>query len=128
MKFKFTCLPVFSLAVIAGALVFACSEDKTVFIPENILSKEEYAKVLTDLSLAESAANLNIKNVRIDKIDSAYAFDPLKENGVSKSKYDSTALFYAEHPDLYNEVYDQVLTKLSEMQSAKKTVTDSVKK
>lgn len=128
MKFKLTRLFVFFVPVISAALIISCSEDKTVSIPENILSKEEYAKVLTDLSLAESAANLNIKNVRIDKIDSTYAFDPLKENGVSRSKYDSTALFYAEHPDLYNEVYDEVLTKLSEMQSAKKAVTDSVKK
>lgn len=100
-----------------------------MIIPGGILSREEYVTVLRDLSLAESAANLNVKNVRIEKTDSVYAFDPLKENHVSRGKYDSTALFYSNHPDLYKEVYDEVLKQLSEMQAKRKSVVrDSVKK
>lgn len=114
-------------AIIAAALV-SCKEEKQARVPDTILSKEKFTKVLIDLSLAESAANLNIKNVRIEKIDSTYAFDPLKENNVSKEQYDAAALFYTEHPDLYKEVYDEVLKTLTEMQAKKKTVTDSVKK
>ena len=111
-------------------MVFSCSkEDDQLVIPEGVLTKEEYIKVLTDLSLAESAANLNILNVKIEKMDSVYAFDPLQENNVSRGKYDSTALFYSQHPKEYKEIYDEVLKRLSEMESNRKgTVKDSAQK
>ncbi|MCW3077381.1 MAG: hypothetical protein JWO32_1990 [Bacteroidetes bacterium] len=119
--------PLLLTLLVAG--MFSCSNEEEIKIPENILSKEQYTRVLTDLALAESAANLNIKNVRIEKTDSTYAFDPLKENNISKARYDSSALYYAEHPELYKEVYDEVLKRLSEMQSKRKGVlTDSLKK
>ncbi|MGZ4090310.1 MAG: DUF4296 domain-containing protein, partial [Bacteroidia bacterium] len=85
----------------------SCSkEEEELVIPEGILSKDEYVKVLTDLSLAESAANLNIQGLKLEKMDSAYAFNPLKENNVSRGKYDSTSLFYSQHPQEYKEIYE----------------------
>ncbi|MBI2721896.1 MAG: DUF4296 domain-containing protein [Bacteroidetes bacterium] len=114
-----------SLLVLLGS----CSGDnKSVSIPDHILSKEKYADVLVSLALTESAANLNIKNVKIEKLDSAYSFDPLKEKKISRAQFDSTASFYSEHPDLYKEVYDEVLKRLSEMESKRKVIIDSVKK
>jgi hypothetical protein len=108
----------------------SCKEDGSeASVPKGILSKQEYAKVLTDLALAESAANLNVKNVRIEKLDSTYAFNPLKENKVSAGKFDSTALFYSQHPELYKDIYDEVLRSLTEMQEKRKAqVRDSIKK
>jgi hypothetical protein len=41
---------------------------------DNILNKELFSKVLVEFALAESAANLNIKGVSVQKIDSVYAF------------------------------------------------------
>jgi hypothetical protein len=116
------------LTLSAALILLACKEEKHVSVPDHILSKEKFVRVLVDLSLAESAANLNVKNVRIEKIDSTYAFDPLKENQVSKEQYEASALFYTEHPDLYKEVYDEALKTLTEMQVRKKLITDSVKK
>jgi len=95
----------------------ACSKEKTVQVPNGILSKEAFAKVLVDFALAESAANTNVKNVPVMKIDSSYAFNPLKENKVSKATYDSTIAFYSEHIQLYKEVYELVLTELGAMQT-----------
>jgi hypothetical protein len=117
------------LIVFAAGSFFSCSDDNEVKIPSGVLDKEEYVSVLTDLALAESAANLNVKNVRIEKLDSTYAFDPLKEHHISSEKYNATARFYAEHPDLYKEVYEEVLKRLSELESGRKgTVKDSLKK
>jgi len=105
----------FSLAL---ALV-ACGKnvEKEVEIPAGILSQEQFTKVLTDFALAESAANMNIKNVIIQKTDSVYAFDPLLENNVRKSQYDSTVFYYTARPELYKKVYEQVLEALSELQA-----------
>lgn len=100
-------------------LLVACSknEEKEVEIPAGIMSEDSFAKVLTDFALAESAANLNVKNVVGQKIDSTYAFDPLKENKISQGKYDSTVSFYVSQPKLYKKVYENVLVRLSEMQA-----------
>ncbi|MBA3664995.1 MAG: DUF4296 domain-containing protein [Bacteroidetes bacterium] len=118
----------FSVFLFSIAVSCSSSQDE-VKIPEGILSREEFIKVITDLSLAESAANLNVKNVKMEKMDSVYAFNPLKENKISRGKFDSTASFYARHPKLYKEVYDEALKKLTEMEAARKgTVKDTLKK
>ena len=112
--------------------IFACNnEEKEIIIPNNILSKEQYKKVLIDFALAESASNLNIKNATGMKIDSIYAFNPLKENNVSKQKYDSTLMFYSKNPKLFKEIHDEILLTLSGMQDARKNSgikKDSLKK
>ncbi|MCE3259520.1 MAG: hypothetical protein K0S12_1161 [Bacteroidetes bacterium] len=115
--------------LLATFALLSCEEaDDEVQIPPGILTKEEFSKVLADLALAESAANLNIKNVKIEKTDSAYAFDPFGENHITQAKYDSSALFYSKHPELYKEAYDEALRLLSEMQALGAAKKDSLKK
>ncbi|MBA3680161.1 MAG: DUF4296 domain-containing protein [Bacteroidetes bacterium] len=92
-------------------------------LPANILNEEEFTKVIVDFALAESTSNINVKNLPADKMDSLYTFNPLTENNVSKSQYDSTITFYSKHPALYKKVYDNVLEELSKMQIK----TDSAK-
>jgi hypothetical protein len=117
----------FSLTI----LFVSCGKnaEKKVEIPAGILNQEQFTKVLTDFALAESAANMNIKNVIIQKTDSVYAFDPLLENNVRKSQYDSTILFYTANPELYKKVYENVLVALSELQAKRNTIkVDSISK
>ena len=104
-----------------GAL--ACNnQEKEIIIPANILSKEQYKKLLIDFALAESASNLNIKNATGMKLDSIYAFNPLIENNVTKATYDSTVVFYSKNPKLFKEIHDDILITLSEMQDVRNRV------
>lgn len=105
-------------------LLAACHKEKEVNIPDGILDKPQFAKLLADLALAESAANMNIKNVAVYRIDSTYAFNPLKENNVSQAQYDSTIAFYSAHTELYKEVYEEALNLLNELQTRR----DSLKR
>jgi hypothetical protein len=109
----------FSFSLLVFLTLFACGkkQEEAVKIPRGILSEEIFTKVLTDFALAESASSMNIKNVAITKIDSVYAFNPLTENKVTKSQYDSAISFYVSHPDLYKKIYENVLVALSEMQA-----------
>lgn len=110
-----TCL----LVCTAALLCASCWEkrENTVKVPEGIMSEEVFTKVLTDMSLAESAATMNVKNVTVNKTDSVYAFDPLKENNVTKAKFDSAVAFYVNYPELYKKVYENVLVALREMET-----------
>lgn len=106
------------------ALLFVTCEsgDETATIPPGILSEEEFARVLTDFSLAEGAANMNVKNLPIQHLDSAYAFDPLKDNNIRQGQYDSTIKHYSTQPELYKRVYEKVLQNLTELEAARNAI------
>ena len=100
--------------------------DKEAELPPGILNKEQLTKILTDFALAESAATMNIKNANLRVTDSVYAFNPLKDNNVRQSQYDSSIAYYVNHTELYKEVYENVLVALSEIQSKRNPgVTDT---
>ncbi len=118
----------FSLVII---LATSCGTNKNEeTLPNAVLDKKTFATVLTRFLIAESATNLNIKNADITKFDSVYAFNPLKENNITKAQYNLTLAFYAKYPKLYKEVYDDALQQLSELQTQKRAVTvaDSINK
>jgi len=105
-------------SIVAFVIMITAScagEKETTVIPDGILAPEKMRVVLTDFALAESAAVLNIRNVPLNHVDSVYAFDPLSENGVRKTQFDSSVKFYAENPSLYKQIYDSVLVTLSQM-------------
>ncbi len=106
-------------------LCFACGHDEesSVTIPENILNEEQFTALLTDFALAEGAAGMNVKQVPPAKFDSVYAFDPVSDNKVRRSQYDSTLAFYSLHPKLYKKIYENVLENLSRMQTSRNTQT-----
>lgn len=95
---------------------FSCEQKEDTALPAGILNEEKFAMVLTDFALSEGAANMNIKNLPIHQLDSAYAFDPLNDNNVRKGQYDSTVKYYSLHPEIYKRVYEKVLQNLSEME------------
>ncbi|MBX3163361.1 MAG: DUF4296 domain-containing protein [Bacteroidetes bacterium] len=110
------------LIVVFSLFIFSCSQ-KTSETPANLIPRETFVNVLVDFALAESAANMNIKNVAFNKTDSVYNFNPLEENNVTKAQYDSALLFYSAHTELYKEIYQDVLVRLNAMQ----TQRDSLK-
>jgi hypothetical protein len=95
-------------------------EDRTP-IPPGVLDEEAFARLLVNIAVTESAANLNIRGMPIQKFDSAYAFDPLSEQGVRKATYDSTIRFYSAHPEKYKRVYDSVLVHLTDLKTKRST-------
>jgi hypothetical protein len=112
-------------------IFYQCSQNnlESEGAQDNILNKELFSKVLVEFALAESAANLNIKGVSVQKIDSVYAFDPLYENKVRKSQYDSTLIYYAHHPKEYKLIYENVLVVLSKLEAKHSLVkTNTIKK
>lgn len=119
----------FIASILCIIFMLTACEDKTkdIPIPKNILSIEKIGKVLSDYALAESAANLNIKGVIHTQIDSTYAFNPLIENNIRQSQFDSSLDFYCSHGDLYKKVYENVLDRLTEFESKKNNMHDSIK-
>ena len=95
------------------------SKKKEQEVPDYILSPHKLSRLLVDFAIADCAANMNIKNVPVGKIDSVYDFNPLVDHGIRQSHYDSSLLFYSGHPELYRQVYDSVLVILSEFKASR---------
>lgn len=107
------------ILIIISCLLFSCkpvNEDE-ISVPKNLLSEEQLIQVLTDTYLAESASGINVKAVTGEKFDSAYIFNPLKDNKISKEKFDSTLVFYTKHPKKLKIIYEKVLDRLSIIQA-----------
>lgn len=105
-------------SVMLCVLLFACSDETVVNIPETVLPKQKMAEVLMDVHLLESSMNLNVYNMdRIAAENTTPGFDILKKNNVTKQQYDQSFDFYSKHPALLNEIYDSVLNNLSKMQA-----------
>ncbi len=107
-------LSVFKYFTITSIVLISCSvKNDDVLIPKNILSKEETIKIITDCYLAEGASGINVKTVNGQNIDSVYLFNPLKDNNCQKAKFDSSILFYAKHPLILKQIYNDVLEQLN---------------
>lgn len=115
-------IKIFLLPLIFVLLV-SCgqTDEEENMVPDTILNEEQFTKILLDFALAESATNINVKNVPSEKADSTYAFDPLAENKVTRAQYDSAIAFYSKHPGIYKKIYENVLAALSKMQVKKDT-------
>ncbi len=111
-----------SIFVFCFVLFFlSCGEQKNeIKIPANVLDKEKFSQLICDFTMAEAATSVNVKNVFGNKSDSAYAFNPLYDNDITKKTFDTTVYFYSHHPALYKEVYELTLEKLSRLQSSRK--------
>ena len=98
-------------------LLFSCGEPEKQIttIPSSVLPKEKMAAVITDIHLAEAEANLNTLP---DSASTAQVgFQKIFEkNSISKAQYDSSLVFYVDHPELINEVYEIVMNELSKRQ------------
>ena len=110
---------IFSFIIFSSLLFFSCESKETeIDIPPNIMSEDKLVKVLTDCYLGEGASGINVKNVTGQKFDSAYLFNPLNDNKISRELFDSSISFYTKHPKVLKIIYDRVLDRLSQMQAS----------
>ena len=104
---------------IVSILLFSCKpareEDEPV--PDTVINEEQLVKVLTEAYLAEGASGINIKNVTGEKFDSAYVFNPLKDNNIEKAAFDSSMAYYTRHPKKLKIIYEKILERLSVVQA-----------
>lgn len=107
---------VFNLFIIS-LIVFSCKpkqeDDDT--IPSSMLTEEQFTQILTDAYLAEGASGINVKNATGEKFDSAYLFNPITDNNIRKSQFDSSMIYYTQHPKKLKLIYEKVLEKLSQL-------------
>ena len=93
-------------------LVTGC-KDNTVIIPPNILPKEELVPLLADLRIAQASVTIYEYTDTLKYNLEDYKRKILEKRNVTDAKFDASMKFYAEHPVLLQQIYEEVVNELS---------------
>ena len=93
----------------------ACSK-KTEISGKEFIPRDELVDMLVDLHLVDGITN-DRKFYRVyEDVDSVDLFGPILEKyQVSQQMFDTTIYEYSRHPEIFDQVYNDVLTKLNIM-------------
>lgn len=92
----------------------ACKKSETIS-GKAFLDREVLVDVLVDIHLADGVTNDRKFNRKYD-VDSIDVLSPiLEKHQVSREMFDTTLVVYSQHPDLFDQVYNDVLIKLNVM-------------
>jgi hypothetical protein len=97
------------------ALTFtACKKQKTITGKE-FMDRDALVSVLVDIHLMDGVTQDRKFGRKFD-VDSLEIFTPILEKyQVSKQMFDTTMFVYSRHPELLDQVYNDVLIKLNVM-------------
>lgn len=80
---------------------------------EGVIEKEKFIELLTDVQIME-AMNQFIKNKETDyNLDFSYQWI-YEKYGITEDEFRSSVLYYTQDPETYEEIYDEVIIKISD--------------
>lgn len=107
------------LNVFVFIFLIACTEKQPETIPADVLSQEKMTAVLVDVHLVEATMNLNVMSPGNIVIPDNYplSIDVLKKHQITKKQYFDSFIYYTQHPDVLNKIYEEVINDLSKLQA-----------
>jgi hypothetical protein len=106
---------------IITAIAFGCSppdEKKSVKIPDSIISPDSMVSLIADLQIVEATLR---EYKRLGKEDEArteaFLAEVFAKHQVTPQHYDSSTVWYEQHLQIYQQIYTDVVTRLSLMQT-----------
>lgn len=87
-------------------------------MPADIIPKAKFIKVMTDCRLAESAITLAMsKGEDRDKVTQYFYKSVWNKHKITVRDFDASIEYYSKNPKVMDEIFQKVVTNLSEMQS-----------
>lgn len=107
MKFRY---------LVITLLITACSSNK-VDIPNGVLPQDKMADVITDFQLLEAVhKDMGLFGIERKKVADTSFVIVFNKHDITMAEFDSSYSFYTSHPDLFEEVMNEVRENLSEME------------
>lgn len=97
------------LCCLAAAAVCACARR-----PEGVLTNRQMVDVLYDLHTAEGVLQISGYNYAHDAEVKAYYGVILAKHGITQAQFDSSLVWYIDHPQYFQRVYPKVMKRLQE--------------
>ncbi|MBP6334123.1 MAG: DUF4296 domain-containing protein [Bacteroidia bacterium] len=103
------------ILLIYFALSSGC-KDSQITIPPDVLSKEEMVSVLTDLRIAQASVTILEYTDTLQFKAEEYQTAILKRRGVTEIQFENSRKFYSDHPELLQQILEEVVNELSKAQ------------
>jgi uncharacterized protein DUF4296 len=103
--------------IFIGIFVSQCG-NKANNSPENIIPKGKMIELLTDIHIFDAVMSEKKYNTKKHEyqIEGYYSY-LYEKHGYTRAQIDSSISFYSRDPEEYSKMYDDVLEKLSTIQS-----------
>lgn len=96
---------------LAGLFLMSCAADS---VPNGLLSKEEMANFVYDMSLISGIKNYDLAALREKEIKPTEYL--LEKYQLDSLKLTQTVEFYSSHPEILAEVYKEAMRKMTQTQ------------
>lgn len=121
----------FPLALLIFLLIFSCApgEKKSVVnIPSNIIPPDSMVLILADMQVTEAVLREYQRTGREDAArNERYYHQIFEKYELSNERYQQSITFYEQNPDLYFEIYKDIVSLLTKMQADEKAASEGKK-
>jgi len=114
--------------LLLGLFLINCTSNTIIKKPDNLVSKDEMANILTDMFLASGGEN--IKNIQLQR---KVNYFPLvyEKHQIDSTRFKESNFYYVSRIDDYQEILKKVEKKLKELKKLNQEeidIRDSIKK
>lgn len=86
--------------------------------PSGVLSSRQMRQVLVDLHRADAILQVAGYNYGHDEAVAKYYQHVLDQYGITQAQFDSSMVWYTDHPQLFDKIYPKVVAELEAQQQA----------
>lgn len=105
-----------SAVILLLIFIFSCNNNSKT--PEYVISRNDMVNIIIDMHITDGILTLNKVRKELTKKDSLNFYDAIFKNyGYTRSDFDTSIYYYSKHISEYDKIYEEVLNKLSEMET-----------
>jgi len=94
--------------------LFCCREDPTQLRRKDLIPKKKFIEVLTEMHLMDALSSDYQLHKYFPAGDSVYIYESIFEKyDITQAQFDTTVALYTKRPDLFLEIYNEVLVRLN---------------
>ena len=104
------------LYTILSLLLASCNDDPTKYRikQKKVVEREKFVDILADIHMMDAITNNPNYFRKYEPGDSVDLYSSIFDKyGVTKAEFDSTVSAYTKKPQLYSEIYDEVIFELN---------------
>jgi len=97
---------------------YSTHEEDKISAPVNLIEKENIILIIADIEIAESALRQKQNfGHETDYLKESYYHAIFTEHEVTRAQYDSSMAYYRQDLEAMDEIYEEVITRLSVIES-----------
>lgn len=111
----------FVVFILSGMFLFSCApgEKKAMAVRSSeIINPDSIVNIITEIHIAEAMLReLKTDPKEKEKTAEAYFSQIFNKHSITREQYEKSIAFYQEHLEEYQDIYERVITLLSQKQS-----------